>query len=119
MYMTIRQYQADQQSIHEILRQDRLSFAPTIAKAHGFREYTCVDSGHGSITSISVFDDRAAAERFDVVVHDWVKSHMGAMLPSQPYVISGVIEHHTAGASMLGRVANHATGSVAETVSPA
>jgi hypothetical protein len=97
MYLTIRQYQTDQQSIHEILRQDRLSFVPAITKATGFREYTCIDSGHGTITSISVFVDRAAAERFDIVAKEWVKQNMGSLLPSSPLVISGVIENHTAG----------------------
>lgn len=95
MYLTIRQYQTDQQSIHEILRQDRLSFVPAITKASGFREYTCIDSGHGTITSVSVFDDRASSERFDSVVKDWVKQHMGSLLPTSPTVISGVIENHT------------------------
>ncbi|HEY8686436.1 MAG TPA: hypothetical protein VIO57_12585 [Chloroflexota bacterium] len=97
MYTTIRQYQADQRSIHEILRQDKLTFMPAIKKAKGFREYTCIDSGRGTVTSISVFEDRLASERFDSDVQEWVKQHMGSLLPDSPYVISGVIEHHIEG----------------------
>lgn len=119
MYLTIRQYQTEQRFIHEILRQDRLSFVPAINKASGFREYTCLDSGHGTITSISVFEDRAASERFDSVVKDWVKQNMGSLLPSSPYIISGVIEHHTSGTPIGGPGADHAASPDAKAIQAA
>jgi hypothetical protein len=119
MYLTIRQYQTEQRFIHEILRQDRLSFVPVITKASGFREYTCIDSGHGTITSTSVFEDRAAAERFDGVVKEWVKQNLGSLLPSSPYVISGVIENHTHGTPLAGLGAKRAESSTANAIQPA
>jgi len=119
MYLTIRQYQTEQRFIREILRQDRLSFVPAITKASGFREYTCIDSGHGTITSISVFEDRAASERFDSVVKEWVKQNMGSLLPSSPYVISGVIENHTNGTPIAGLGAEHTASSTAKAIQAA
>jgi hypothetical protein len=97
MYQTIREYQTNQQSIAEIFAKDEQSFVPLVSNAPGFREYTCIDSGNGVITSTSLFANRADGETFNKLTTNWVKEHLGSLLPTAPKVISGEVRTHVTG----------------------
>lgn len=94
MYLTIREYQTDPTSVEEILRQDKKSFVPFIAKAEGFLNYDCIDSGNGTVTSVSLFENRTSGEQFNTMAQDWVRQNLGSLLPEKPTVIAGEVRSH-------------------------
>jgi hypothetical protein len=70
------------------------SVAPATFGARAFQEDLSGDGGEGSTGSMYDDDDRTAARRFDIVANDWVKHHLGSLLPSTPHTISGDMENH-------------------------
>ena len=97
MYQTIREYKTDASSVSEILAKVEKSFVPFISNAQGFREYTCIDSGNGVVTSTSLFANRADGETFNAMAKTWVNEHLGTLLPTAPRVISGDVRAHATG----------------------
>ena len=97
MYQTIREYKTNPQSLAEILVKDENSFVPFITNAPGFREYWCIDSGDGMVTSTSLFANRADGEKFNALALTWVNEHLGSLLPTAPKVISGEVKTHATG----------------------
>lgn len=97
MYLTIREYQTNPQSTDEILRQDEKSFVPLISHAAGFRDYYCIDGGNGTLTSVSLFENRADGEKFNAIAMNWVHEHLGSLLPTTPKVTSGEVRIHATG----------------------
>ena len=97
MYQTIREYQTDQSSVSEILAKDEKSFVPFISNAEGFREYTCIDAGNGTVTSTSLFASRSDGEKFNTQAMNWVSEHLGSLLPTAPRVTSGEVRSHATG----------------------
>src|SRR5450759_2666091 len=65
VYHTIREYQTSPQSTNEILQKDEKSFVPFVTNAPGFRDYTCIDGGNGTLTSVSLFENRVDGEKFN------------------------------------------------------
>ncbi|PZS06678.1 MAG: hypothetical protein DLM70_04545 [Chloroflexi bacterium] len=97
MYLTIREYQAEPTNVNEILKQDEKSFVPSISRAAGFRDYFCIDGGNGTLTSVSLFENRADGEKFNVSAMNWVQEHLGSLLPTTPKVTSGEVRTHATG----------------------
>ena len=101
MYLTIREYQTNPQSIDEILRQDEQHFVPLITRAPGFRDYYCIDGGNGTLTSVSLFASRFEGEEFNKVGMDWVQKNLGSLLPATPKVTSGEVRIHATAAALV------------------
>jgi hypothetical protein len=97
MYLTIREYQTNPQSVAEILRQDEKSFVPFITHAKGFRDYYCIDGGNGTLTSVSLFENRSDGESFNTTATNWVHEHLGTLLPTSPKVLCGEVRTHATG----------------------
>ena len=97
MYLTIREYQTDPTYVNEILLQDEKRFVPFISQAKGFRDYYCIDSGNGVLTSLSLFDTRGNGESFNQVALDWVQQNLGSLLPTTPKVMAGDVRNHATG----------------------
>ena len=97
MYQTIREYHANPQSISEILQKDEKSFVPFVTNAQGFREYTCIDGGNGTLTSVSLFENRVDGEKFNELAKTWVHENLGSLLPTAPRVIAGEVRTHATG----------------------
>src|SRR5579859_8252058 len=97
MYQTIREYKTNSQSVGEILTKDEESFVPFIKDAPGFREYTCIDTGNGTVTSISTFANRADGEKFNALALNWVQQNLSSLLPTAPHVSSGDVRIHVTG----------------------
>ncbi|HLJ69212.1 MAG TPA: hypothetical protein VKX16_17800 [Chloroflexota bacterium] len=97
MYQTIREYQTSPQNVNEILAKVEKSFVPYISDASGFREYWCIDSGNGVVTTTSLFTNRADGDKFNTLAMNWVHEHLGSLLPTAPKVISGEVRIHATG----------------------
>jgi len=61
----------------------------------GFRSYTVVDLGGGSVASISVFDTRADAEAANASVRGLVQQSLLDLVPNPPTVMVGEVLSET------------------------
>ena len=88
MFAIIRRYQSRSEA--EVSEKVRHEFLPIISKATGFLEYFVVNEGFGSQFSISIFEDRDAAELSNKLAADWVRQHP-TLLPEPPAIFSGEV----------------------------
>ena len=80
----------------------RVRFIPIIKRAPGFLAYYTLDSGSGTLTSISVFEHRAGAEKSNKLAEDWVGRSMSSALPTSPETIVGEVGAHEVNLTKLG-----------------
>ena len=103
MYVAIRQYGLlTREPIEQVVRGIREGFIPLIKNAPGFVAYYVLDSGGGTITSISIFEHRAGAERSNKLAEDWVGGNLSSTLPTSPEVIAGEVFAHELNLAKLG-----------------
>jgi len=77
MYVSIRRYE-NVPDLTGLLRDIELEFAPLLHKMPGFMAYYAVDSGAGSMATVTVFSTAAMAEESNAVAADWLASRGGA-----------------------------------------
>ena len=103
MYVAIRQYGLlTNEPLEKVLQGIREGFIPIIRNAPGFLAYYVLDSGNGTLTSISVFEHRAGAERSNRLAEDWVGSNLTWALPTSPEIIVGEVGAHELNLTKLG-----------------
>jgi hypothetical protein len=103
VYVAIRQYGLlTREPIEQVLRGIREGFIPLIKNARGFVAYYVLDSGSGTITSISIFEHRAGAERSNKMAEDWVGRNLSSALPTSPEIIVGEVYAHELNLAKLG-----------------
>src|SRR3712207_8000273 len=95
MYVAIRQYGLlTNEPVERVLQGVREGFIPIIRNAPGFLAYYALDSGGGTLTSISIFEHRAGAERSNKLAEDWVGRTLSSALPTSPQIIVGEVGAH-------------------------
>jgi heme-degrading monooxygenase HmoA len=82
MFATIRKYQGKPGTIDHVAEQVQHEFVPLLSAQPGFVSYNAIHTGNDAVTSISVFQDRAAAEAANKVAADWVKQHIAPQVGS-------------------------------------
>jgi hypothetical protein len=103
MYVAIRQYGLlTNEPVENVFQGVREGFIPTIRNAPGFLAYYALDSGGGTLTSISIFEDRAGAERSNKLAEDWVGRTLSSALPTSPEIIVGEVGAHELNLIKLG-----------------
>jgi hypothetical protein len=117
MHVAIRRYQMDPSaSVEELMRRVNEGFIPIIKDAPGFLAYYAVDSGLGTVTSVSVFENQAGADESNRMAADWVRENLASMLPNPPEITAGEVgAHEAASAGPVGRVTD-TVGGVTEPV---
>lgn len=91
MHITIRKY-AGCKNVKETDRIAMAELLPVLRAMPGFRSYTIVDTGNGSIASIGVFDSAASAEAANARAREVVaRTGMAALLPNPPEITVGEI----------------------------
>ena len=117
MHAAIRQYQVDPGSVDEVRRGVNEGFLPIIKDASGFQAYYALDAGGGRFATVSVFEDRAAAEESTRMAADWIRQNMASLLPNPPEVLEGeVFANEAASAGPVSGVTD-TLGGVTEPVS--
>ena len=118
MHVAIRRYQMDPSaSVEELMRRVNEGFIPIIKDAPGFLAYYAVDSGLGTVTTVSVFENQAGADESNRMAADWVRENLASMLPNPPEITAGEVgAHEAASAGPVGRVTD-TVGGVTEPVS--
>ena len=95
MYVAIRQYGLlTNGPAEKVMQGIGEGFIPIIKNAPGFLAYYTLDSGGGTLTSISVFEHRAGAERSNKLAEDWVGRALPSALPTSPVVRVGKVGAH-------------------------
>lgn len=89
MYMIIRRY-SGVINPQEVVRRVSTEFLPIISKVEGFRGYHLVDTGTHVLASVTLYIDKAAADKALLVPSKWVRdSGLAALLPNLPQVTPG------------------------------
>jgi hypothetical protein len=97
MHVAIRRYKLNEPgSVDEVLRRVNEGFIPIIEDAPGFLAYYALDSGGGTITAVSVFEDlELGVEESNRRAADWIRQNLASMLPDPPEIISGEVGAYT------------------------
>jgi hypothetical protein len=90
MYAAIRVY-ANIKDVDEVVRRADAEFLPLIREIDGFRGYYLVDTGDGSGATISLFDDRASAEKSTSAAVTWVRENFAELIEGAPQVVTGEV----------------------------
>jgi hypothetical protein len=94
MYVSIRKYKLNSQDAKtrgELVRQINEVFLPQISKASGFLSYYAVDTGTGTLATVSVFESQAGAEESNRRAADFVKSNLPALTLGPPEITAGEV----------------------------
>ena len=89
MYASIRRYRIDRSAIGEITARARDGFLPIISQLPGFIAYYVVDQGDGNAATISLFQDKAAAEESNRAAAGWVQENMVSLVEGPPEILAG------------------------------
>ena len=103
MYVSIRRYGLlTREPVKEVLQGVREGFLPIIRDQPGFLAYYSIDSGGGTLTSISIFEHRAGAERSNRIAENWIGKNLTNTLPTSPEIIVGEVGAHELNPTKLG-----------------
>jgi hypothetical protein len=104
MYVSIRRYGLlTREPVKEVLQGVREGFLPIIRDQPGFLAYYSLDSGGGTLTSISIFEHRAGAERSNRIAENWIGKNLTNTLPTSPEIIVGEVGAHELNLTKLGK----------------
>ena len=102
MYVAIRQYGLlTNEPVENVFLGIREGFIPIIKNAPGFLAYYVLNSGGGTLTSISIFEHRAGAEKSNQMAEDWIGKNPNT-LPTSPEIIVGEVGAHELNLTKLG-----------------
>lgn len=89
MYGAIRTYRVT--DAEEISRRVRDEFIPMVRDVPGFVAYYVVDAGGGTISSITICEDRGGVEESTARAADWVSERIASLIESGPEIMTGEI----------------------------
>lgn len=96
MYVSVRRYEMDAETVDELMRRVEEGFVPIISNAPGFIAYYALDAGEGVVASISIFTDQAGAEESTRLAADYVRANLAALLQFMPEITAGEVKVHKA-----------------------
>ena len=88
--------------VEKVLQGVREGFIPIIRDQPGFLAYYALNSGGGTLTSISIFEHRAGAEKSNQMAEEWVRKNLTNTLPTSPEIIVGEVGAHELNPTKLG-----------------
>ena len=89
MHAAIRQAKLKPGTAEEVLKKANEGAVPLITSQPGFKSYYLVLGDDGSITTVSIFADKAAAEACNAKMLDWIKQNIGPHLDGPPKAMEG------------------------------
>lgn len=90
MFATIRRYKGSAGSTDEVVRRVEQGLVPIITSQPGFVSYTAIDDGQGGAISVSVYQDRAAAEAANATAAEWVKHNIAELVAPADVIVGEV-----------------------------
>ena len=94
MHAAIRQTKLKPGTSEEVIKRAREGALPLITGAPGFKAYYMVLGDDGSITTVSIFEDKAAAETCNAQVMGWIKTNMGPYVAAPTQATEGRVALH-------------------------
>jgi quinol monooxygenase YgiN len=85
-YGVMRRYQVDANNVEEITRRAESGFVPIVSQLPGFASYAMLDTGAGTLLTLSGFRDQASADRSTQEAASWIRDNMAPLLPHAPEV---------------------------------
>lgn len=95
MYISVRRYQTTG-PLEEIARRVREGFVPIIRAAPGFIAFYVLTPGDGTLSSVSVFADRAGAEASVRLSAEHVRANLADLLSLTDTTAGDVIVYEAA-----------------------
>jgi heme-degrading monooxygenase HmoA len=89
MYAAIRQTKLKPGTADEVVKRANEGALPLISSMPGFKAYYMVIGDDNSITTVSVFADKAAAQASNAKVMDWIKQNMGPYIAAPTQAMEG------------------------------
>ena len=88
MYAAVRRYEGitDNAEAGRLVDQ---SFVPKLEDIPGFVAYYWIDAGDGVMASVSVFEDRAGADKSVELARAWVAENAASLIPNPPQITEG------------------------------
>ncbi len=96
MYLAIRYYQVDPDSVEEVIQRVNEGFVPTVSNAPGFLAYYALNGEDGALATVSVFEDQSGAEESVRMAKDFVEKDLASLVPDSPEVLAGQVVVHEA-----------------------
>jgi len=99
MHAVVRRYEGiDAGSMDEIIRRGTEELVPLIRETPGFVAHYVIGGEGGALVSVSVFENRGAAEQSSQKVLERIQGDLAALFP-RPQVTMGEVLVHTMGAT--------------------
>ena len=95
MYAAIRQAKAKPGSAGELADRIKEGAVPIVSNVPGFRGYYVVYAPDDTVTTISLFDDRAGAEESNRRVVAWVEQNLAPFLAGSASAAAGTVIVYT------------------------
>ena len=76
MHANVRRYRCDPSEIDAIMHLIDTRFAEQLSTQSGFCDYQAIDCGDGMLMTLSIFQDRDAAERSTEMASDFIKEYL-------------------------------------------
>jgi len=89
MYAAVRQAKLKPGVSDDVIKRARDGALPLISGAPGFKGYYMILGDDDTITTVSLFEDKLAAEKCNTQVLGWIKENMGPYLASPAQATDG------------------------------
>jgi quinol monooxygenase YgiN len=94
MYAAIRQGKIKPGKVAEAARLAREGALPLIRATRGFKSYHMVAAEDNTVTVITLFEDKAAAEESNQTMLAWLKENLAPLFDGQPMSLTGNVLIH-------------------------
>ncbi len=94
MYMAIRSYTYKAGAFDQINTSVQNGFVPIVSKAPGFIAYHLVNTGSGTLSTVSLFENQAGADESTRMAAEWVKENLASLLEGPPEIKAGEVTVH-------------------------
>jgi hypothetical protein len=94
MYLAVRKYHVNADSMDEVERRVDEEFLPIIGSAKGFISYYAFNVGDGILVSVSVFLTKEDADASTQMAAKWIAESGEGLFPNPPKVTAGEVFSH-------------------------
>lgn len=101
MYASVRRYRTDGDAIDEMMHLADTMFADRLADEPGFVDYQLLDTGNGTIMSVSIFETEDECARSDDLAAEFVRDELRGFDIERIDVFSGEVMVSRAAARVL------------------
>ncbi len=91
MFAAIRRYNTFEGAAATIATRVNEEFLPKVRQMPGFIGYYAVNGGDGTLVTVSLFEDRAAAEESTRMATTWARERLNHLVKTAPVISTGEV----------------------------